>query len=71
MSRKKRKSNYQKLKEAPVRVNQLEATILAFCTGELPRTCTLQQILFKQYGEKLAQYEFQENETLRNDLGDY
>ena len=60
MSRRKRKSNCQKLKEAHIRVNELEATILAFCTGELPRTCTLQQILFKQYGEKLAQYEYQE-----------
>lgn len=57
MSRRTKKSNYQKLKEAHIRVNELEATLVAFSTGELPRCYNLQQKMFQQYGDRLAEYD--------------
>jgi hypothetical protein len=55
MPRKRKKNNYQKLKEAHILNNELYGALLAFTTGELPRNYTLQQLVFKNYGDKYTE----------------
>lgn len=53
MSRKKRKSNYQKLAEAHRAINLLDGLLATFFTGEIPRKASLNHWLMKQYHDKL------------------
>ena len=53
MSRKKRKSNFDKLAEAHQTINFLDGLLATFFTGELPRKASLDHLLMKQYHDKL------------------
>lgn len=53
MSRKKRKSNFEKLAEAHMLSNYLDSVLFTLLTGELPRKATLDHILMLQKYNKL------------------
>ena len=53
MSRKKRKSNFDKLADAYKTINFLEGLLATFFTGELPRKASMNHLLMKQYHNKL------------------
>ena len=53
--RKKKLTNYQKLRQAHQRINYLEAMLLAFTDGQLPRRYSWEQLTFKRYGDHYAE----------------
>lgn len=55
MSRKKRKSNYDKLAEAHMLSNYLDSVLITLLTGELPRRSSLDHILMLQKYNKLKE----------------
>ena len=55
MSRKKRKSNYQKLAEAHMMSNYLDSVLITLLTGELPRKASIDHIIMLAKYHKLKE----------------